>query len=275
MNNEKKTYNEVEDGVYDCVIVSAKRADGEKAIKHFIVSLGIRKADDEDAAAYWCNLPLCFGEGETWNFFDSVRKINAARPATVADTTAAWEHARKCFPDWAKYCDELDEEAGLKAAIEWFGSDASKEVVVRAKLTNRDGEDAKGNPTRKHYASIYEAKTGVVVDDDDNTRFEKALAASGVMIGRKAAKAAREKEKVEGEERKKAVPPSPAKKNPPKPGKFTSDDSWKAYEEGQKKVDPDGTHYWDRVAEITGKDAADWETFTSEDWRKCCDAFLS
>ncbi len=269
-----QTRNEVQDGYFDCVIVSAKRADSEKALKHFVVSIGVRVADDPDAEAYWGNLPLCFGVGEPWKFYDRNAKANVERPATQEDTTAAWEFARKCFPDWAKYCDELDENAGLKAAIEWFGSEASKAVICHCKLTNRDGQDAQGNAKRKHYASFWEPKKGVTVADDDNTRFANALAASGIVIGRKVAKAA----KASGAPVPAAKKPAPApatRKAPPKPASkvYRYDDVWAVYEKFQKRVDPDGSNYWNRVAEITGKDAADWESFTNEDWRKCVEAF--
>lgn len=275
MDTNDSTRNVVADGFYDCVVTGVRRQEkhfGKDCTMHLILSIGVRPESDDNAEIFYAELPVIFTVGKPWDFYDRAANKSVNRPCTSKDVAEAWEYAEKVFPAWAKHNAELPDGATTRDSIAWF--DGCRETKVRAKLVNRlwSSGDKSGVA---HDATLYAANSQTNVSDSFDMAFDKSLQASGIKIG-KAAKKATAPAKPDS---KPAVKPSApaAKPNPPKPAApaktYTSDDSWNAYEENQKKVDPNGDKYWERVAEVTGKDAADWESFTSADWEKCVREF--
>lgn len=280
----ESTRNPVADGVYDCIVTGVRRQEkhfGKDAKIHFILSIGVRPEDDENAEIFYAELPVIFTVGQPWDFYDKAQNKSVVRKCTSQDVADAWAYAERVFPDWAKHNSGLDEDATLRDSIAWF--DAScRDTKVRAKLKNRPYTSQDGEEKYAHDATLYAASTTSSVADDFDAAFGKSLMVSGIRIGRSAAKAdkkpvaasakpAAPKETPAAPKAPKAAPAAPA----PKTAKvYTKDDAWGAYEEHQSKVDPLGEKFWDRCAEAVGKDASEWESYTSADWEKCVSAFV-
>ena len=279
--SEENTKHNVADGTYDCVLTGyVKRQEkswGKDCSKHFILSVAIRPADDEDAEAYFAELPLVYKVGEDFGFYDKATNKNVVRKATSADTAAAIDYAKKLFPAWSEYIEQLPDNATMKDAFAWFTDGACKDSPCRAKLTNRKYEDRNTRETKiAHDATLY-AAGGIVSLDDFDKDFGSSLKASGFKIGTKVKKA------VKAVVAASAPTPSPKPPTPPAPPaapsapttkkELTNDDSWAAYEKNCIKNDPNGDKYWDLVKKITGKDPSEYDKFTSEDWKKCIDTW--
>ena len=302
---EENNRHNVADRTYDCVLTGyVKRQEktwGKDCSKHFILSVAVRPADDEDAEAYFAELPLVYKVGEDFGFYDKATNRNVVRKATSADTSAAIDYAKKVFPAWAEFIEQLPDNATMKDAFVWFTDGACKGSPCRAKLTNREYEDRNTHEMKiAHDAVLYAAGGNVSLDDFDKD-FGASLKASGFKIGKIAKKVLKDcvsakklikkakdleydsvkanneaKEATETalesfEELRKVVPNIPP--IPRNEENYTGEDSWNAYEKNCIKNDPNGAKYWSLVSEVVGKDSADYESFTSDDWKKCVETW--
>lgn len=286
-NNSTK--HNVTDGTYDCILTGyVKRQEkswGKDCSKHFILSIAVRPADDEDAETYFAELPLVYKVGEDFGFYDKQTNKSVVRKATSADTSAAIDYAKKVFPAWSEYIEQLPDNATMKDAFAWFTDGHCKDSPCRAKLTNRQYEDKNTHETKIAHDAILYAAGGAVSLDDFDKDFGASLKASGFKIGTKVKKAVKAAATAQtatvtsapaakSSAPKPPTPPAPPTAPSADPNKeYTGEDSWNAYEKNCTKNDPDGSKYWGLVKQLTGKEPADYASFTSEDWKKCIDAW--
>lgn len=277
----QKQYHEVPNGFYDCVLTGwGKRTDksyGRDATPHYIVTVGLRKADDPDAQMFFAEIPLVFKVGLEWGFWNDQTEMNEVRKTTAKDTADAIEYARKCFPAWAEFVDALPEGTKPSVALGWFGSDASVGATCRAKLKNRSYE-VDGEAKVAHEARVYEVKSFSVMTDDFDATFSNALTAAKVKFGKAAKSAAQSKAKTAAKSAPVApsAPAAPSDGAPslPPPRVFTNDDAWKAYADHRLGHGYTKEQYWGEVAKAVGKPASAYKTYTSKDWEKCVAAFV-
>lgn len=265
MKNEDSTEkrNEVPSSeVYNCVLTGFakknERVFGRDATQHLILSIGVAPEGVENAETYYADVPLIYTPGLDWEFYDPAKRGMVTRKTVSNDTLNALEYARKCFPDWAEYCDSLPED-DFKSAIAWFGSETSRGARARAKLVNETYTGRDGNSKRAHRATCYEVKQLSVVNDDFDAQFGKALKASGVKIGKAKSIAAKPKAP--------AAPDVPAAKG------ATREEVWDFYSVTLVRTDPNGAKFYPRCAEIIGKPVETWDTWTAAEWGKCLAEF--
>lgn len=187
------------------------------------------------------------------------------RKATTADTMKAIEYAKKCIPEWADYIAGLPDDAQFATAFEWF-NDIPDGVTVRANVKAPREYDGK----LYYEATIYErGGAGAVTDACDfMSAFGKSLKAAGFKVGGGSASKATSQAKPK--------PPAPPVSKPvanQAHKAYTSEDAWETYQKFCMANDPNGANYWPQVESIVGKPSAQWKSFTSDDWKKCIEAF--
>ena len=279
--SEAITRHNVADGTYDCILTGyVKRQEkswGKDCSKHFILSVAVRPAYDEDAETYFAELPLVYKVGEQFGFYDKAMNKNVVRSVTSADTAQAIDYAKKVFPAWAEFVEQLPDNATMKDAFAWFTDGTCNGAECRAKLTNREYEDKNTHETKIAHDAVLYAAGGAVSLDDFDMAFGASLKASGFKIGSKVKKAAKTASVASAATTTKPrlrPPTPPAPPSAPSVDKeYTGEDSWNAYEKNCIKNDPSGSKYWGLVKQVTCKEPSDYASFTSEDWKKCIDTW--
>lgn len=277
MNENKKPCPK---GAYNCEFVSASRSKRVRAAKHMVLNIRLRPTDcgipPAEVCEYFAELPLFFRNGEEYAFYDRDKGVSVTRKCTSEDTAAAWEYARKCFPEWAKYLDNLPDSASFAEAVAWFDEPPAG-IIVRAGIKDvRTYTGGDGMEYQSWDASIYEFGSSAAVIGDANAlndEFGKMFAASKARMGARKP-AAKPSAAVARPSPKPSPKPSPSPAPAAEP-KTTGDDAWNTYENGDwgMTYGLDGYIYWGIVEKIVGKPRADYEKFTGFDWEKCVKEF--
>lgn len=252
-------------------VVSVRRATkvyGRDCSQHYVLRIGLKNPATGDT--HYADLPLIFTAGLDWAFYDKDKKVSVSRKLTTKDTADAVEHARRVFPDWAKFVDALPADAAPSQAFGWFDANADTGITVDAAFSERGYTDAGGVAKTAYDATMYEQFEAALPDDFDAT-FAKTLRASNVKLG-KAAKVAAAAVA--------ALPPAPVAPTATTATQGSGDapptqaDAWNAYIRGvHGKEDPAGADFWNEVKRATGKNPNNLAAFTADDWRLCVKDF--
>ena len=262
--------NPVPAGVYDCRLVSATRSQKKNFTSHFVLSLRLIPQDSgvESPCEYFAELPLVYAANVECGFYDKETNTNVKRKATTADTMKAIEYAKKCIPEWADYIAGLPDDSPFATAFEWF-NDVPDGVIVRANVKAPREYDGK----LYYEATVYErvgASSAVSDANDFMSSFGKSLKAAGFKVGGGTATA--KKTSKAAKEIKHPAPPSDNSIQA-KSKTYTSEDAWESYQKNRISEDPNGANYWPSVERIVGKPTSQWQSYTSDDWCKCVEAF--
>lgn len=252
-------------------VVSVRRATkvyGRDCSQHYVLRIGLK--NPATGNTHYADLPLIFTAGLDWAFYDKDKKMSVSRKLTTKDTADAIEHARRVFPDWAKFVDALPEDAAPSEAFGWFDANADTGIRVDAAFSERNYRDATSGEEKTAYdATMYEQFEAALPSDFD-AMFAKSLRAANVKLG-KMAKAATCAAGATGASATGATTPKPPVAPSADAGKpLTQSDAWEAYiRGGSGTADPSGANFWNEVRRVTGKNPANLKAFTAEDWRAC------
>ena len=277
MENEQKTYTPVADGYHDCRIAFCKRAEkhyGREIKNHIVFEFRLVPTDCPDVenpASYRAEFPVMLIPGFEWDFFDEKTGRGVWRPVKVEDTTDALEYAKKCFPAWAEYCEELTDD-GEDLAFAWFADkDRTEPVRVRAKLKNAGtytGTDGNEYPDLKaKIIAPFEVKP--IVAEGESAQIAKALKAAGVKLFGKTSAA------KPTANAKPTAPKPPKPVTPPKPKKTIDqarEEAVTAYCANHAD-DPQCAKFYERAAEALKRDINSWESWTVKDWEEITKVF--
>ena len=272
--NENKT--PAPKGVYNCAFVSASRSSKKNRATHFVLNVRLRPTDcgiPLDAVCdYFAELPLCYKTGSEYGFYNPEMRMNEVRKTTVKDTEAALEYARKCFPAWAEYIDNLPETANFADAFAWF-DEAHEGLIVRAAI--KDVRSYTGTDGMEHQsfdATIFESRpAGHIVEDADafEDDFGKTLKAAGIKFGAKKPTASVAAPAVA---KAPAIAPAPKKSEAATVATATRDEAWAAfYAKNATRGDDWCAQAFDNMCTATNK--GEYKDDSPEFYGKCLAAF--
>lgn len=193
-------------------------------------------------------IPVMLQDGKPWEF-----TRGNEREVTEDDQRECVKRIQEIFPT-------LGVEFTGESIRKFLAALAAGGVTANAKIDGKTYTDKEG----KDHANMHLCKPGKAFATDWLDNLGKAVAKTAPKMPPKTAP-----------KKTAAKPKPPAPKMPPKPAKTVDqlrEEALAAYEK-TRTDDPSGERYYERAAEIVGKDVYSWESWDAADWTKIVEAF--